>query len=193
MRHSQKPAYLQDLIDKHWDGEKAELFARRNRPGWDCWGDECPEPRTFDLCISRHYLVSLSSGHRCSCYNRHDGHGTLQGACAQCLSLPPRHTTWYSSSVDGFQTSQVWSASRPSTPHSLPSHMTRYGSTVLHPSESSTLPSLRDSHCRLQKDVRHRRTSSVQRALTTVPQSDHVRHSYDSLPENMSTRSSAST
>ena len=40
MRHSQKPEYLQDLIDEHWDGYKAELFARRDRPGWDCWGEE---------------------------------------------------------------------------------------------------------------------------------------------------------
>ena len=44
MRHSQKPEYLQDLIDEHWDGHKAELFARRNRPNWDCWGDECSDP-----------------------------------------------------------------------------------------------------------------------------------------------------
>lgn len=43
-RHSQKPEYLQDLIDEHWSGHKAELFARRNRPGWDCWGQECPDP-----------------------------------------------------------------------------------------------------------------------------------------------------
>lgn len=38
--HSVKPDTLQDIIDKTWpDARKLELFARRNRPGWDAWGN----------------------------------------------------------------------------------------------------------------------------------------------------------
>lgn len=42
--HSVKPDSLQQIIDKTWpEQKKAELFARRNRPGWDAWGDQVPE------------------------------------------------------------------------------------------------------------------------------------------------------
>lgn len=42
--HSQKPDYLHELVEEFWpEANKAELFARRNRDGWDCWGDECPK------------------------------------------------------------------------------------------------------------------------------------------------------
>lgn len=41
--HSRKPDLLQDIIDETWpDLTKAELFARRNRPNWDSWGNQCP-------------------------------------------------------------------------------------------------------------------------------------------------------
>lgn len=44
-RHSQKPEDAQDLIERASPGPYLELFARRHRPGWTCWGDELP---TFD-------------------------------------------------------------------------------------------------------------------------------------------------
>lgn len=39
--HSQKPEEVQDRIDLMYpEATKLELFARRQRPGWDCEGDE---------------------------------------------------------------------------------------------------------------------------------------------------------
>lgn len=38
--HSEKPEELQNRIEAYADGPYCELFARRVRPGWDCWGDE---------------------------------------------------------------------------------------------------------------------------------------------------------
>lgn len=47
-KHSQKPEALQDRIGELWPwvepSERLELFARRRRPGWACWGGQCPEP-----------------------------------------------------------------------------------------------------------------------------------------------------
>lgn len=42
-RHSQKPETLQDAAERIIEGPYLELFARRRRPGWACWGDELPE------------------------------------------------------------------------------------------------------------------------------------------------------
>lgn len=40
-KHSQKPECLRDRIDAVWpDAAKVELFARRRRAGWACWGNE---------------------------------------------------------------------------------------------------------------------------------------------------------
>jgi len=39
-RHSQKPEAFQDMIETVSDGPRLELFARRVRPGWTCWGNE---------------------------------------------------------------------------------------------------------------------------------------------------------
>jgi len=40
-RHSQKPDCVSDWIDECFpDTNKLELFARRKRLGWDCWGNE---------------------------------------------------------------------------------------------------------------------------------------------------------
>ena len=40
-KHSEKPEALQDMIDATWpDAIKAEMFARRRRPGWACIGNE---------------------------------------------------------------------------------------------------------------------------------------------------------
>ena len=39
--HSQKPESVQDRIDRMYpDARKIELFARRERAGWTCWGNE---------------------------------------------------------------------------------------------------------------------------------------------------------
>lgn len=39
-RHSEKPESVQDAIEHLWGGPYLELFARRQRPGWVCWGNE---------------------------------------------------------------------------------------------------------------------------------------------------------
>ena len=41
-RHSEKPEAFYDLVEKLAAGPYAELFARRRRPGWSCFGDELP-------------------------------------------------------------------------------------------------------------------------------------------------------
>jgi len=38
--HSAKPEFFQDLIESSSDGPRIELFARRLRLGWTCWGNE---------------------------------------------------------------------------------------------------------------------------------------------------------
>jgi N6-adenosine-specific RNA methylase IME4 len=43
LAHSQKPPVVHDLIDAMYPGiPKVELFARIQRPGWYCWGNEVP-------------------------------------------------------------------------------------------------------------------------------------------------------
>lgn len=40
-RHSQKPEVSYEIIERLYpDARKLELYARRERPGWDCWGNE---------------------------------------------------------------------------------------------------------------------------------------------------------
>lgn len=43
-RHSAKPEAVQDRIEALWPDAtpRLELFARRRRPGWACWGNEAP-------------------------------------------------------------------------------------------------------------------------------------------------------
>ncbi len=38
--HSTKPEFFQDVIETVSDGPRLELFARRQRPGWTCIGNE---------------------------------------------------------------------------------------------------------------------------------------------------------
>lgn len=38
--HSSKPEDIQTWIETHFQGPYLELFARRNRPNWTCWGHE---------------------------------------------------------------------------------------------------------------------------------------------------------
>jgi N6-adenosine-specific RNA methylase IME4 len=42
-RHSQKPEEFYDLVERISPGPYLELFARRQRLGWDTWGDEALE------------------------------------------------------------------------------------------------------------------------------------------------------
>ena len=44
-RHSEKPEAFFDLVETLFDGPYAELFARRRRPGWRCYGDQLPKGR----------------------------------------------------------------------------------------------------------------------------------------------------
>ena len=50
MGHSTKPEVVQDALDRMFpDVRRLELFARRQRSGWDCVGDEAPETRGEDI------------------------------------------------------------------------------------------------------------------------------------------------
>lgn len=44
LRHSEKPVFFHDLIEKQSPGPYLELFARRARSGWSVWGNEAPNP-----------------------------------------------------------------------------------------------------------------------------------------------------
>lgn len=48
-RHSQKPESLQDRLELMFDGPFLELFARRQRPGWTCLGNESPPTQDQDI------------------------------------------------------------------------------------------------------------------------------------------------
>jgi site-specific DNA-methyltransferase (adenine-specific) len=39
---SEKPEVFQDHVERHYPGPYLELFARRQRLGWTCLGNECP-------------------------------------------------------------------------------------------------------------------------------------------------------
>ena len=41
-RHSAKPEAFQDMVETVTPGPRLELFARRQREGWTCWGNEVP-------------------------------------------------------------------------------------------------------------------------------------------------------
>lgn len=41
-RHSEKPEVFYDIVEKLADGPYVELFARRQRTGWTCLGNEMP-------------------------------------------------------------------------------------------------------------------------------------------------------
>ena len=46
--HSAKPEAFLDLVEQVSPGPYLELFARRNRFGWDTWGNECLEHVEMD-------------------------------------------------------------------------------------------------------------------------------------------------
>jgi N6-adenosine-specific RNA methylase IME4 len=45
-RHSRKPDEAYELIERASPGPYIDLFARRERDGWTCWGNELPETPT---------------------------------------------------------------------------------------------------------------------------------------------------
>jgi N6-adenosine-specific RNA methylase IME4 len=48
--HSRKPEVVQDALEKMFPGvPKLELFARRDRPGWTCIGNEAPDTHGQDI------------------------------------------------------------------------------------------------------------------------------------------------
>lgn len=47
--HSQKPEEFMDLVERASPGPYLELFARRTRPGWEAWGNECKTCEVFGL------------------------------------------------------------------------------------------------------------------------------------------------
>jgi site-specific DNA-methyltransferase (adenine-specific) len=42
-KHSEKPEAFYDIVEQLSGGPYCELFARRQRPGWTCLGNEMPE------------------------------------------------------------------------------------------------------------------------------------------------------
>jgi N6-adenosine-specific RNA methylase IME4 len=50
LKHSAKPECVQDALDSMFVSlDKLELFARRDRPGWTCVGNECPSTSGVDI------------------------------------------------------------------------------------------------------------------------------------------------
>ena len=47
--HSTKPESFQDMIEQVTNPPRLELFARRKRLGWDCWGNEVDSDIEFSL------------------------------------------------------------------------------------------------------------------------------------------------
>jgi N6-adenosine-specific RNA methylase IME4 len=48
-RHSQKPAYVYELLERMYPhASKLELFARTSRPGWSAWGNQLPPVSSAD-------------------------------------------------------------------------------------------------------------------------------------------------
>jgi N6-adenosine-specific RNA methylase IME4 len=43
-KHSEKPSAFFSLVEELSDGPYAELFARRHRPNWSCFGNELSSP-----------------------------------------------------------------------------------------------------------------------------------------------------
>lgn len=48
-QHSQKPELFLDLIERMSPAPRLELFARRNRFGWDTWGNESLEHVSLEV------------------------------------------------------------------------------------------------------------------------------------------------
>lgn len=46
-RHSGKPPEFYEMVERISPAPRLELFARGNRGGWDCWGNECESVELF--------------------------------------------------------------------------------------------------------------------------------------------------
>jgi N6-adenosine-specific RNA methylase IME4 len=58
LKHSQKPEDLQDSFDLMFKGNKLEMFARRQRQGWVCVGNEAPSIMYEDIKVSLEKLIN---------------------------------------------------------------------------------------------------------------------------------------
>jgi len=59
-KHSKKPEALQDMLDLMFpSAKKIELFARRERSGWTCLGNECPSSFGEDVYVSLRNLYEV--------------------------------------------------------------------------------------------------------------------------------------
>lgn len=60
LKHSAKPENLQNSLDLMFSSNKIEIFARRQRKGWVCIGNESPMTLGEDISISIDKLLNLS-------------------------------------------------------------------------------------------------------------------------------------
>lgn len=59
LKHSQKPEDLQNSLDLMFStGNKLEIFARRQREGWVCIGNEAPATKGEDIRVSLEKLIN---------------------------------------------------------------------------------------------------------------------------------------
>ena len=61
--HSEKPELFQDMIEQMSPGPRVELFARRMRNGWTCWGNEIDyNPVAANITLLDEGLTDLENG-----------------------------------------------------------------------------------------------------------------------------------
>lgn len=60
-RHSEKPERFYDVVEDLLDGPYCELFARRQRPGWTCLGNEV----ACEACLEEAEFGTSSKAHVC--------------------------------------------------------------------------------------------------------------------------------
>jgi N6-adenosine-specific RNA methylase IME4 len=59
--HSRKPELVQDMIERWFPGPRLELFARRKRPNWTCWGNEVVAGSSIELTSEQMEVQAVSS------------------------------------------------------------------------------------------------------------------------------------
>ncbi len=59
-RHSQKPECFYDLVESLVEGPYCELFARRERPGWTCYGNELAHAEPAAPPLPQHAAVAVA-------------------------------------------------------------------------------------------------------------------------------------
>ena len=63
LKHSAKPEHLQDSLELMFPNSslsKVEIFARRQKLGWICLGNQCPMTKDEDINISLQKLINIS-------------------------------------------------------------------------------------------------------------------------------------